>query len=807
MQPELGQYNENVLQGLDFLLAEMEKRNMYAVVYLNNFWIWSGGMAQYGAWTKGVPLPNPFFEEYTWHDFMNFSAGFYTNPEANEYYRIYLKMLINRKNTVTGVRYKDDPTIMSWQLANEPRPGEGEQGKRNFTVFGNWIDETASYIKSLDVNHLVSTGNEGLAGAMWSDSLYKRIHSYEQIDYLTFHLWLLNWTWFDPIKAEETYPEGAQKASGYIEAHIGYAREVGKPLVLEEFGLPRDGHIYSPKASTKYRDQYFDLVFSKIVENARNGGPLAGSNFWTWGGFGKARDPQNAVWKQGDDFTGDPPQEPQGRNSVFVTDSSTVEVLKKYAGLMNEIKVKKMRNSIFAIFLVFLFSCSQNNNPIVAEFGDQQITLEEFKIAYLDILKKPDVFDSPALREKFLDELIASRVLAEEAKKRGYDKDEKLQYKSIAYKNKALREAHFNAVIRPMFSVREKDVQEVYIFNQEERKISHLFADTKQEIDSIYTLLERGGSFEAIAKDLFDNPVLVENGGDLGWIHWDALEYDMAMAAFRMQIGEFSAPIRSQFGYHILKVTDYKKKPLITRMEYEQHRDKAKAMLEYKLGDKLAFEHVSSMFDKAEIDVNPGVATAVRSKLKEIFQRKPNQYNEMNEMQLTDDEVNLVEVNVWDMRHDRFATINGKTYTVGEFIGALNYIPYSIIHNSFRKTMSYAFRDFLIESEAREFGLENEEEALLKSNLYNEYLLQLALRRELVNNTKVSEDEILHYYEQNNAQFKGAEFGQVRKTIENILYRNKRAQVIPDFVQSLLASRNIIKNVELIQRYYDSLLD
>ncbi|MCA9735619.1 MAG: cellulase family glycosylhydrolase [Deferribacteres bacterium] len=341
MQPELGQYNENVLQGLDFLLAEMEKRNMYAVVYLNNFWIWSGGMAQYGAWTKGVPLPNPFFEEYTWHDFMNFSAGFYTNPEANEYYRIYLKMLINRKNTVTGVRYKDDPTIMSWQLANEPRPGEGEQGKRNFTVFGNWIDETASYIKSLDVNHLVSTGNEGLAGAMWSDSLYKRIHSYEQIDYLTFHLWLLNWTWFDPIKAEETYPEGAQKASGYIEAHIGYAREVGKPLVLEEFGLPRDGHIYSPKASTKYRDQYFDLVFSKIVENARNGGPLAGSNFWTWGGFGKARDPQNAVWKQGDDFTGDPPQEPQGRNSVFVTDSSTVEVLKKYAGLMNEIKVKK----------------------------------------------------------------------------------------------------------------------------------------------------------------------------------------------------------------------------------------------------------------------------------------------------------------------------------------------------------------------------------------------------------------------------------------------------------------------------------
>jgi len=156
-------------------------------------------------------------------------------------------------------------------------------------------------------------------------------------------------------------------------------------------------------------------------------------------------------------------------------------------------KIKIIRTTCMVLFFMIALivnSCSKNKIEIVAEIGNQQITLEEFRIAYLDVIKKPDAFDSPEFREKFLDELIASRLLAQEAEKRGYYDDEKLQYKVAAYKNKALREAHFEAVIRPQFSITEEDVQETYIFLQEERKISHLFTNTKREIDSVYFLLE-----------------------------------------------------------------------------------------------------------------------------------------------------------------------------------------------------------------------------------------------------------------------------------------------------------------------------
>lgn len=336
LQPTAGQYHEAVLAGLDYLLAEMRQRKMYAVIYLTNYWEWSGGMAEYVAWATGQPAPYPALTG-DWPKFMNFSAAFYANESAIQTHREYLKMIIQRRNTVTGVRYKDDPTIMAWQLANEPRPGHESEPNLNFEAFKKWIDTTAGYIKSLDANHLVSTGNEGLAGCVQSAELYAASHQFDNIDYLTAHLWLLNWSWFDPLRPAETYPEAEPKAAAYLEHHRKVAQKLNKPLVLEEFGLPRDGRACDIRATTHWRDRFLKFVYEEIYARARDGGPLVGSNFWAWGGLGQIRDPQNPVWEEGDDFVGDPPPEPQGINSVFATDSSTLAVITEFAQKMNQL--------------------------------------------------------------------------------------------------------------------------------------------------------------------------------------------------------------------------------------------------------------------------------------------------------------------------------------------------------------------------------------------------------------------------------------------------------------------------------------
>lgn len=325
-------YNEDLLQGLDFLLAEMRKREMRAVIYLNNFWEWSGGMGTYLYWTNGgtfVDLGDP---AHPWPEFQNATAKFYENAAAKASYRDYVRAVLSRVNTVTGVRYSDDPTIMAWQLANEPRPSaEAAEGSAELQAFYKWIEETAAFIKSLDANHLVSSGNEGFMGCNEIESCFSNAHRAPSLDYLTFHLWPRNWGWIDPGRPEQTFEEAVDRAADYVAAHVEMARSLGKPVVLEEFGLDRDGEALTPGSPATYRDALMKSIYSFVETDAGAGGPLAGTNVWSWGGVGRAEH-ADFEWRAGDTaFTGDPPQEPQGRNSIFDADSSTLAVMRAHA--------------------------------------------------------------------------------------------------------------------------------------------------------------------------------------------------------------------------------------------------------------------------------------------------------------------------------------------------------------------------------------------------------------------------------------------------------------------------------------------
>lgn len=328
IQTSPGVYTDTLLGGLDFLLSEMRKRNMHAVVVLNNFWEWSGGMAQYHSWFGGGPVKDPLKDGY--YVFVNYSSSFYRNHQATEGFRRFITDLVNRKNQFTGLYYFEDPAIMAWELANEPRPGNGYQYIDSFYV---WINRTAQYIHSIDPHHLVTTGNEGTMGCLGSEAIYVNAHQSGHIDYLTMHLWALNWGWYNPADTSGTYATTLTNAQQYIQKHSAIARSLNKPLIMEEFGLPRDGQQYSPGSTTRARDKYFTALMQIIYDSAAAGSPVAGSNFWGWGGEGRSPNADYS-WRIGDPFVCDPPMEKQGLNSVYDCDSSTIDVVKEHSATM-----------------------------------------------------------------------------------------------------------------------------------------------------------------------------------------------------------------------------------------------------------------------------------------------------------------------------------------------------------------------------------------------------------------------------------------------------------------------------------------
>lgn len=324
LQKEPGVYNDTIFRGLDYLLAEMAERGMKAVLYINNTWEWSGGYGMYLEWAGAGKALIPAIDGYV--PFMNSVSQFVTNEKAKELFYDHVKHVVSRTNTVTGKPYKDDPAIFSWQIGNEPRCFRSDSTGR--AAFVDFMWTTASLIKSIDPNHMVSSGSEGRFGCESSLELFEKVHSCPDIDYMNIHVWPYNWRWVSESTLKTNLRQAIENTDEYIDEHLVIAEKYGKPVVLEEFGFPRDDFQFAQGTPTTSRDIYYRHVFGRVAESAKERGIFAGLNFWSWGGLA-GQSETNIYWQKGDDYCGDPAQEQQGLNSVYVCDASTINVIKR----------------------------------------------------------------------------------------------------------------------------------------------------------------------------------------------------------------------------------------------------------------------------------------------------------------------------------------------------------------------------------------------------------------------------------------------------------------------------------------------
>src|SRR5690606_33658182 len=133
-------------------------------------------------------------------------------------------------------------------------------------------------------------------------------------------------SWIDSEHIPETMNVAIENTNEYIAAHIAVANKLNKPIVIEEFGFPRDNHLYTLNSPTENRDHYYQNIFDHIVRSANEGTVLAGCNVFGLRGYGRR---QHHFWQPWDDYVRDLSREEQGLTSVF-SDESTVDLIKSY---------------------------------------------------------------------------------------------------------------------------------------------------------------------------------------------------------------------------------------------------------------------------------------------------------------------------------------------------------------------------------------------------------------------------------------------------------------------------------------------
>jgi peptidyl-prolyl cis-trans isomerase C len=239
------------------------------------------------------------------------------------------------------------------------------------------------------------------------------------------------------------------------------------------------------------------------------------------------------------------------------------------------------RVAAVCILAVALVACSkkegEQKGPYLAKIDNTTITQADYDREFKAL---PDyaqqIFTDAAGREKFLDEIVNKELLYKEAITKGFDKNPEFNKKVEDFKKLTLVSEVFEKEILAKAKVSDEAIKDYYDKNKDsfvmatEIRASHILVKTEEEAQKVLARLKKGEKFEAIARAVSLDTASAKNGGDVGFFKKGQMVPEFERAAASLKAGDISIPVKTQFGYHIIKVTD---KKTGAPAEFEKVRD------------------------------------------------------------------------------------------------------------------------------------------------------------------------------------------------------------------------------------------
>lgn len=204
----------------------------------------------------------------------------------------------------------------------------------------------------------------------------------------------------------------------------------------------------------------------------------------------------------------------------------------------------------------------------------------------------------PEMRDKILRGIMTEKLLQAEAEKSGVDKSPEVQKQLEDIKKKLVVKAFLDQKTGDMITdadlKREYDAMVASLRDEKEVRARHILVPTEKEAKDVKAQLADGKSFDEVARDYSKDPGSAKQGGDLGYFTKDKMVKEFAEAAFKLKKGEVSEPVKTAFGWHVIKVEDVRK---VTPPTYNEAKD----MLRARLQDKKLAEYIKGLVKTADV--------------------------------------------------------------------------------------------------------------------------------------------------------------------------------------------------------------
>lgn len=230
--------------------------------------------------------------------------------------------------------------------------------------------------------------------------------------------------------------------------------------------------------------------------------------------------------------------------------------------------------ALVAFLGLVIGAASQTREKVVVRVNNKSITEADVRLAEIEIMTQLVQIPADRRRQAILDYLIDGQLLADAAVRAKLDKQAQFEARRQYFQRRALRDAYFEEKIRDAITPDEVrlsyDSQASAVRPPAEYRARQILVGSELDARSIRVKLMSGTDFAALAKQISHDVGTGQNGGDLGYVVQGQLDPDFEKAVARLQVGELSAPIKTRFGWHIVRLEDRRTRPVPTWEEAKE---------------------------------------------------------------------------------------------------------------------------------------------------------------------------------------------------------------------------------------------
>lgn len=259
---------------------------------------------------------------------------------------------------------------------------------------------------------------------------------------------------------------------------------------------------------------------------------------------------------------------------------------------------------------VFLIACSKDGGQksVVAKVGATAITQEDVSKEMNALPAQiQGMFQGPEGGSRFVDELVKKEILYQEAKKKGLENNPEYKKKVEDFRKLTLISTLLEKEIEDKAKVTDKDIKDYYDANKKnfmsnnEVRASHILVKSEEDAVKILDQIKKGGNFAKIAKASSLDAGSAKNGGDIGFFSRGQMVPEFERAAFSLKVGEVSGPVKTQYGFHIIKVTGRKEGNIV---EFEKVRPVLTQRLTAEKQKQVFDTYVNELKNSYKVEIN-----------------------------------------------------------------------------------------------------------------------------------------------------------------------------------------------------------